>query len=163
MLLALAWRNVLRNRRRSVITAASIAIGVAAMTFLWGFVDGMNRQMIENTTRFFAGDMQIHLKGYHDDPTLDLTIPEAAPVLRAVRENPQVAAASVRLEGKALVSRGDKSRGVLIVGVTPDEETRVTVLSGAVVQGKPLAGAARGVLIGEKLADALKVTSAYGA
>lgn len=157
MLLALAWRNVLRNRRRSVITAASIAIGVAAMTFLWGFVDGMNRQMVENTTRFFAGDVQIHLKGYHDDPTLDLTMAEAAPVLRAVREQPQVAAASVRLEGRALASSGDKSRGVLIAGVTPDEEARVTVLSGAVVQGEPLAGAARGVLVGEKLAEALNV------
>ena len=157
MLLALAWKNVLRNRRRSAITAASIAIGVAAMTFLWGFIDGMNRQMIENTTRFFAGDVQIHLKGYHDDPTLDLTIAEAAPVLRAVREQPEVAAASVRLEGRALASRGDKSRGVVIAGVAPDEEARVTVLFGAVVQGEPLAGAAPGVLIGEKLAEALKV------
>ena len=157
MLLALAWRNVLRNRRRSVITVASIAIGLAAMTFLWGFIDGMNRQMVENTTRFFAGDMQIHLKGYHDDPTLDSTMTDTAPVLRAVREHPAIAAASVRLEGKALASSGDKSRGVRLVGVLPDEEARVTTLSGATVQGEPLAGAARGVLIGEKLADALKV------
>ena len=157
MLFALAWRNVLRNRRRSVITVASIAIGLAAMTFLWGFVDGMNRQMVENTTRFFAGDMQIHLKGYHDDPTLDSTMVEAAPVLRAVREDAAVAAASLRLEGKALASSGDKSRGVRLVGVMPDEEALVTTLSGAVVQGEPLAGAARGVLIGEKLAAALKV------
>ncbi len=157
MLLALAWRNVLRNRRRSVITAASIAIGLAAMIFLWGFVDGMNRQMVENTTRFFAGDIQVHLKGYHDGPTLDSTIEKADPVLRAARRNPAVAAASMRMEGSALVSSGDKSRGVHFVGVTPDEEARVTALSSAVVQGEPLSGAARGVLIGEKLAAALNV------
>jgi len=157
MLLALAWRNVLRNRRRSAITAASIAIGLAAMTFLWGFVDGMNRQMVENTTRFFAGDMQIHLQGYHDDPSLDLIMAEAAPVLRTVRAQPAVAAASVRLEGNALASSGDKSRGVRLVGVIPNKEASVTVLSGAVVQGEPLAGAAGAVLIGENLADALGV------
>ena len=157
MLLALAWRNVLRNRRRSVITAASVAIGVAAMTFLWGFIDGMNRQMVENTTRFFAGDVQVHLRGSHDDPSLDLTIAEAAPVLRAAREHPQVAAASVRLEGRALASRGDKSRGVVVAGVAPRDERRVTVLFDAIVDGGPLAEGAPGVLVGEKLADALKL------
>lgn len=159
MLLALAWRNVLRNRRRSAITISSIAIGLAAMTFLWAFIDGMNRQMVQNTTRYFAGDAQIHLKGYHDDPTLDLTMQDAAQVLRAVREHPEVAAVSVRMEGKALASRGDKSRGVLVSGVAPGDEARVTVLLDAIVDGKPLAEGVPGVLVGEKLAEALRVRS----
>jgi ABC-type lipoprotein release transport system permease subunit len=153
----LAWRNVLRNRRRSAITTASIAIGLAAMTFLWGFTDGMNRQMVENTTRYFAGDAQVHLRGYHDDPTLDLTMQDAARVLRAAREHPGVAAASLRLEGRALASRGDKSRGVTISGVAPQDEARVTVLFKSVIEGEPLGDAATGVLIGEKLAQALRV------
>lgn len=155
MLLALAWRNVLRNRRRSAITISSIAIGLAAMTFLWGFIDGINRQMVENTTRYFAGDAQIHQSGYHDDPTLDLTMGDAAQVLRSVRAHPEVAAASLRLEGKALASRGDKSRGVVITGVAPKEEGEVTVLFGAIAAGQTLAEGVPGVLIGEKLAEAL--------
>ncbi len=157
MLLALAWRNVLRNRRRSAITISSIAIGLAAMTFLWGFIDGMNRQMVQNSTRYFAGDAQVHLKGYHDDPTLDLTMQEVKQVLRVVREQPEVAAASVRMEGKALASRGDKSRGVLVSGVAPADEARVSVLFGAIVEGQPLAEGVPGVLVGEKLAEALRV------
>ena len=48
MIWTLAARNVMRNRRRSVITVLSIAVGLAALTFLWGFIDGMNRQMINN-------------------------------------------------------------------------------------------------------------------
>jgi putative ABC transport system permease protein len=155
MLLALAWRNVLRSGRRSAITIASIAIGLAAMTFLWTFIDGINRQMVENTTRYFAGDAQIHLKGYHDDPTVDLTIENAEQLLHAVRAHADVAAASLRLEGKALASRGDKSRGVMIAGVAPRDEARVTVLFDAVVDGGPLAEGAPGILIGEKLAEAL--------
>ena len=46
MIWTLAARNVMRNRRRSVITVLSIAVGLASLTFLWGFIDGMNRQMI---------------------------------------------------------------------------------------------------------------------
>ena len=157
MLPGLAWRNVLRNRRRSAITVISIAIGVAAMTFMWGFIDGMNRQMVDNTTRYFAGDAQIHLKGHHDDPTPDLSIQDATPALRATRAHPQVAAASVRLEGRALASRADKSRGVTIAGVAPREEASVTVLFDAVVEGRPLEGGAPAVLIGEKLAEAMRV------
>ena len=156
MLLSLAWRNLLRNRRRSAITISSVAIGLAAMTFLWAFVDGMNRQMVENTTRYFAGDAQIHLAGYHDDPTLDLTMQDGADVLRAVREHSGVAAASLRLEGRALASRGDKSRGVLISGVEPQDEARVTVLFQSLIEGGTL-GDEEGVLVGEKLAEALQV------
>jgi ABC-type lipoprotein release transport system permease subunit len=155
MLLRLAWRNVLRNRRRSAITVASITIGLAALTFLWAFIDGMNRQMIENSTRYLAGDIQVHLKGYHDDPTLDLVMPQAAPTLRAVRADAGVAAASPRLEGRALASRADKSRGILTVGVSPRDERAVTRLFSAVVSGRALSDDDAGVLIGEQLADAL--------
>ena len=152
----LAWRNVWRNRRRTIITVSAITIGVAALTFLWGFTDGMNREMVENTTRYFAGDAQVHLRGYHDDPTLDLALSDATPVIETVRSDPDVAAASVRIEGKALASRGDKSRGVMIVGVEPRTEVGVTDLFKAVVSGSPLdSSSASGVLIGEKLAASL--------
>jgi putative ABC transport system permease protein len=154
ILWTLAWRNVLRNRRRSLITVASIAVGLAALTFLWGFIDGMNRQMVENTTRYFAGDVQVHVKGYHEDPSLDRAIADAAPLIDAVRGDPAVAAASLRIEGKALASRGDKSRGVMVVGIDPNSEARVTDLFKAVVDGVPLDGRG-GVLIGEKLAESL--------
>ena len=84
------WRNVLRNRRRSAITVSSIAIGLAALTFLRGFIDGMNSQMIDNTTRYLAGDVQVHMKGYHADPNLDLAIAQAAPVVQTIARDPDV-------------------------------------------------------------------------
>ncbi|WP_246099552.1 ABC transporter permease [Methylibium rhizosphaerae] len=156
MLARLAWRNVQRNRRRSAITVASIAIGLAALTFVWAFIDGMNQQMIDNTTRYLAGDLQVHLEGYHDDPTLERTMADASEALRRVSGDPAVAAASLRLEGRALASRGDKSRGVMLVGIAPHEETQVTRLHHAVVDGTPLRDEAdSGVLIGEQLAESL--------
>ena len=156
MLVRLAWRNVMRNRRRSVITMLSIAIGLAALTFLWGALDGQNRAMIENTTRYLASDVQVHIRGYHDDPSLDLAIAEATPVAQTIARDPDVVASAVRLEGKALASRGDKARGVLMVGVSPQEEARVTSLFKAVVRGTPLRPTdSTGVLVGVKLAESL--------
>lgn len=158
MLATLALRNVRRNVRRSLITVLSITIGLAALTFLWAFLDGMNSEMVENTTRYFAGDAQVHLKGYHADPNLDLTISQADRVLDVVRRDQEVAAASVRLEGKALASHSDKSRGVLLVGVSAAEEARVTSLFGAVEAGTPLRPTdSTGALVGADLAAALDV------
>lgn len=155
MLAKLAWRNVLRNRRRSAITVLSIAVGLAALTFIWAFIDGQNQQMIRNSTRFLAGDVQVHAKGYHDDPTLDLTMAEAQPVLTSTRADPNVEAAALRLEGKALASHDDKSRGILLVGVDPGTEARVSALFSAVISGRALADDTPGALIGEQLAQAL--------
>jgi hypothetical protein len=124
MIWKLALRNVMRNRRRSGITVLSIAVGLAALTFLWGFIDGQNRQMVNNTTRYFAADAQVHLKGYHDDPSLDRAIEAGDRVLAAVRADPAVAAATVRLETTVLASRADRSRGIMAFGVDPAGEAR---------------------------------------
>jgi putative ABC transport system permease protein len=156
MLSRLAWRNVLRYRRRSVITILSIVVGLAAITFLWAALDGQNAAIIENSTRYFASDVQVHVKGYHDDPSLDLTIGKAAPVIQNIRQDKGVAAASVRLESGALASRGDKSRGVLVVGVSPDDEAQVTSFLSVIIAGVPLrATDSTGVVIGVKLAESL--------
>ena len=156
MLAKLAWRNVLRNRRRSIITILSISIGLATLTFLWGTLDGENRSMIENTTRYLASDAQVHVKGYHDDPSLDLAVGDASPVAQAIARDPDIAASSVRLEGKVLASRGDKARGVLMMGVSPAQEARVTSVLQSIVTGAPLRPTdSTGALIGVKLAESL--------
>ncbi|MEW6703609.1 MAG: ABC transporter permease [Pseudomonadota bacterium] len=156
LLWKLAARNVLRNRRRSLITVLAIAIGLAALTFLWGFTDGMNQQMVENSTRYFAGDAQVHRKGYHSDPSLDLAFEDGARMLQQVKADPAVRSATLRLESTALASREDKSRGVMVVGVDLGTEPQVSDLFKAIVAGSPLAGEQdAAVLIGDQLAAAL--------
>ena len=60
MLLSMAWRNVLRNLRRSAITVSAIALGLAAMLFLWGFKDGAHNGMMRNLQQVALGSIQIH-------------------------------------------------------------------------------------------------------
>lgn len=156
----LAWRNVFRNTRRSFLTVAAIAIGLTALSFLWSFIEGVNDQMVENSTRYLAGHIQIHRSGYHDNQTLDLIMDDAQPVRAAFAGNPHVVAVTERLEGMALVSIGDKSRGMMVIGVDPQQEIRVTTLHKTLISGSYFSSDnAKEVLLGDKAAATLKVTS----
>lgn len=55
----IAWRNILRHKKRSVITMTAVAIGVAAIVFLWSFVDGFSRQVAGGIKDMLTGDFQI--------------------------------------------------------------------------------------------------------
>lgn len=154
--LRLAARNVVRNARRSALTAAAIAVGMAALLFLWAFIDGVNDQMIENSTRLIAGHLQVHRSGYHDEQSLDLLLPAPSRAVDAVRATPGVEAVTTRLEGGALASVGEKSRGVVVLGIDPRSEREVTTLADTVSEGSFLVpGDEGGVVIGSRIAEAL--------
>lgn len=156
--LRLAWRNVFRNPRRSWITIAAIVAGLATLIFLWAFVDGVNSQMVENSTRYLSGDVQLHRAGYHDDQTLDLLLDGAERRDRELAALPEVAAVARRLEGSALMSSGDQSRGVMVVGIDVAHETQVTTIDRTLSKGRFLTPTdADAVVLGRLAASALKV------
>ena len=155
----LAFRNVLRNARRSTITILAIAVGITALLFMWSFIDGVNEQMIDNSTRYLSGHLQVHRSGYHDDQTLDLTLADgdsmAARVLQATGPATKV---TRRLEAFALASAGDKSRSVGVLGINPVSEQTVTTLASTVIQGRFLDPLDRdGVVVGSRIAEALGI------
>jgi putative ABC transport system permease protein len=154
--LRLAARNVLRNARRSAITVLAISVGMVALLFLWAFIDGVNGQMIDNSTRYLSGHLQVHLKGYHDDQSLDRMLGDAAQVVPRVAQVAPAAAVSRRLEGSALASLADKSRGVRVLGVDPQAEGRVTTLDRTIEEGRFLQPGDRdAVVVGSRIAEAL--------
>lgn len=154
--LRLAIRNVLRNARRSAITVLAIAVGMTALLFLWAFIDGVNEQMIDNSTRYLAGHLQVHRKGYHDEQSLDLLLADGAGVAARVGEAAGAAAVSRRLEASALASMGDKSRAVVVLGVEPAAEAKVTTLAETVAEGSFLRPSAPDeVVVGARVAEAL--------
>ncbi len=155
-LLRLAWRNVLRNVRRSLITIAAITVGLASLVFLWGLIDGMNEQMIENSTSYLTGHLKIHGKGYHDDKKLHRAISDDPAVRTEILKDSNIRALSARLEGKAMLSGTNKSRGVMVVGVDPENEVKITTIDRTVVEGRYLRPEDKnGILIGSKMAKIL--------
>lgn len=156
--LRLALRNVFRNQRRSWITIAAIVAGLSSLIFLWAFIDGVNEQMIENSTRYLSGHVQLHRTGYHEEQTLDLLLDDAGRRDRELEARPEVAAVTQRLEGSALMSAGDQSRGILVVGIDADHEVQVTTLNKTLRQGRFLnASDTNAVVLGDLTASALKV------
>ena len=156
--LKLATRGLVRNRRRSLITVAAVAIGLAGIVFLWGYIAGINRQMIANITSYLTGHVQVHQKGYHDDPTLDLAFDGPEGIAVRVSAQPGVVAVAPRIEGEALASGPEKTRGVLVVGVDPARESGITTLARAVKAGSYLdAAEPNGILLGDRVAEILRV------
>jgi len=155
-LLHLAARNVLRNARRSLITLASITLSLASLIFIWGFIDGINEQMIDNSTRYISGHIQVHQQGFHEDKALYKAMRDDPQLRARLGALPHVAAIAPRVEGKALMSGTDKSRGVIVVGVDPALEPGVTTIDRAVVAGRYLRpGDGDSILLGDKTAAAL--------
>lgn len=157
-LLRLAWRNVLRNVRRTLITVVAIAVGLASLVFLWGLIDGMNEQMIENSTSYLSGHIKVHGKGYHDDKQLHRAISDDSALRAQLLKDSNIKALSARVEGKALLNNGNKSRGVMVVGVDPENEAKVTTIHKTVTEGRYLRPDDKdGILIGDKMAQILGV------
>jgi len=158
LLVKLAWRNLLRNFRRTALTVALIAIGVAAMAIAWAVFDGGNNQSINMMTGTFTGHVQIHLKGYTDDPSLDRTFAASDVDIARLSGVPGVRAIAPRLQAPVMISTDDNSRGVLLVGVDPRQEQAVTSLHKKLTAGQWISNdQAGGVVIGHTLAKALKI------
>ena len=159
LFLAMAWRNVWRHRRRSVLTVAAISLGLAFNIFMRGLGDGFHEQMVDNSVQSHIGHIQIHRAGYHDDPAITKTLPDPAAVRQAIEALPNLRGFSFRVLGDGLASSAENSAGVGVVGVTPDEESRVTTVHRAVVEGEYLdPGQHKPALIGARLAKLLQLS-----
>ncbi len=138
LVLAIAWRNVARNWRRSVITAAAFAMGLTALLFLWGFNDGGHNGMTRNFQDAFVGSLQVHRDGYFRRPQLETHIEDAAPILAAL-QGAGVERWSRRLSSFVLAAGEETSSGVLLVGMEPEREPTVTGLAERVNEGRFIA------------------------
>ena len=157
LFLKMAWRNVWRNRRRSVLTVSAIALSLAFNILMRGIGDGFHEQMVDNSVRANIGHLQVHRKGYHEDPGLNRTLPDAERVDRAIRALPQSRGSALRVLGDGLASTSDNSAGIEIVGIDSAREATVTTIRNAVVEGAYLEGqGVRPLLVGDRLAVTLR-------
>lgn len=157
MALRLAWRNIWRNRRRSLIVMASIALGVAALAFTDALSRGFLRQMFDTQLGAHTGHLQVHAAGFHDNRVVTNFMRRPDSVLAAVRADPAVLRAAVRVIAAGMVSSASASSGVAIVGVDPADEAGITIIARSVREGTYLTGKEREIVISMRLAEALDV------
>lgn len=155
--LSLAWRNIWRNGRRTVITATALGLGVAAIVVVVSMTAGMFDRMIGVATRAMSGDAQIHATGYRE--TRDERLVLADPPLdaaRALTADGRPTAAAPRVFGTALVAIGDRSQGVRLIGVDPAAERQVTHWAERLADGRYLQDPGE-VMVGADLARKMEL------
>jgi ABC-type lipoprotein release transport system permease subunit len=159
-LLRMAWRNVWRNWRRTLIALLAIALGLTALIFMDGLIGGSRQAIYGNAVRLQGGNLQVHAPGYREKakrlPLLPLA--DANVVVQAALAQPQVIAASRRINTGGFSSSREATLPVLISGIEPEQEAPVGLLAQNIVQGRYLAADDEDlILIGQAMADRLKV------
>ena len=153
----IAWRNILRNKRRSFILTVSIMIGVIALVLTDAVSIGMMQQMLTNQIGVDAGYIQIHKKGYQTDPALKNSVADTAAISDALASLNSTCSISERLRTFGLVSSAYNSSGVSIVGIVPAMERRVTTVHEYIVKGTYLSGNPGEIILSTTTAEKLRV------
>jgi putative ABC transport system permease protein len=138
-MLKVAARNVFRQKRRTILTVLTMLGGFALASISIGFSDGSYNQVIEMFTRNQLGHIQIHAPEFLDRPSLYKNIADYQAVGAIVDLNPEVDFWAPRIKSGGLAAVGDKSTGVVILGVDPARETQATRFDKKVVEGRSLA------------------------
>lgn len=157
MFIQLAWRNLWRNPRRTLVILMAVTIGVWSMILSSAFMRGITEQMVRNGVATLTGHIQIHQWGYRDDPTVEKSIKDPA-IIRVVEAHLPPGSLFVdRVRVYAVASNARHAEGVTLVGIDPEAERRISFIASSVTLGKYLhADEIDSVLVGKALMDRLE-------
>lgn len=159
MIAALAWRNLWRQPRRTLLSSLAIAFTTVFLIFMPSWQYGSYVAMIENTLRLYDGYAEIQQPGYRDDPEIRKSIAEPAPLVKQLKQLPGIKTVSARAVSYALLTSDERSFGVQIVGVQPDTEPDISTIPHNIRQGRFLQNEDSGqIVLGESLAKNLRAT-----
>ena len=156
VIVMLAWRNLWRNHRRTIVMLAAISVGVWAMIFMTALTRGMVSDMVHDGLRTLPGHVQAHHPLYRDDPSVGNLLPMTDSEIHAAFANAEFVGWAARVRVPAIISSERESRGVTLLGVDPQQEASIAAIGRYVVAGRNLESADdNGVIIGRKLAEKL--------
>lgn len=158
ILIKLAWKNLLRHKRRSIIAATAMGIGLAALIFVDALWLGMEQNMVKTATASFLGDGQIHREGFSDEQAVELTINQLDAVVTNLRREGVVAHFTLRTFAFGMITSPATVAAVNLVGVEPSTERYLSQIDDAIIEGAYFEGSnPRDIVIGEELVKRLEV------
>ena len=155
----LAWRNIWRNKRRTLITTASIFFGVVLSAFMSSMQEGTYGQYIKTIVNFYTGYIQIHKIGFWDDKVINNTLEYNAAFEAKIKQASDITLTTTRLETFALGSSEEITKVVMVMGIDPLKENIITRLSAKISSGSYLDEHDKGVVIGSALAKYMKLNA----
>ena len=157
LLTVLAWRNLWRHPRRTIIMLATITLGVWMMLLTAAIMRGMVEQQITDTIANLTGHVQIHNPKYRDDPAIENSMSVKKSAIDSLLEDPEVKQLSMRIRLPAVVASERETAGVTLVGIDPQREEGLSFIANAVYDGRYLKDSGdKGIIIGKHLAERLE-------
>ena len=158
MFLKLAWRNIWRNKRRTLITISSVMFAVVFALSLESLERGGHNLMVDNMTRFHTGYIQIQDTRFEDEPSLDNTITyDSSLVQRVASVSGDIEFTVPRLETFMLAAGDEQTRGAMVLGIEPDAEDKMNDLRSRITEGRFFTPGSGSVVLGEGLASRLEL------
>ncbi len=158
MMFGLAWRNIWRNPKQSLVLILAISIGVFCALFIVSFYYGMINQRIQSVISTEISHIQIHSKDYslEDDQTTPLNSSDS--LLRIIKNMEHVKASCGRINVSGMIQATAGSSGLIVHGIDPEEEAKVTDIASTLTQGKFLPESpVIPIFLSERLMSKLKV------
>ncbi len=158
--LRLAWRNLWRHRRRTVIVVVAMALGLSMMMMYDGLIAGFDQAIYGGAIKVLGGNIQVHAAGYRIKAASSSLMPLAndTAVVEAALAQPQVLAATRRINTGGLATSREGAFSVSIIGIEPEKEQEVNLAAQHVIAGRYLtADDLDMIFIGKGLADAMAV------
>jgi len=158
MILRLAWRSLWRNKRRTVITVCSIALGLTFAIFFIALAEGAYEQMIEQMVRIQSGHITLEHPEYRQAPSVDLWITVPPQLRSEVEKWPDVEETKLVILGQGIVKSGAGNMAAAIMGVEPSVEKASSPVARNLITGKYLEASDKSqVVVGSEMAERLKL------
>ncbi|WP_276363785.1 FtsX-like permease family protein [Daejeonella sp. H1SJ63] len=156
-LIRMAWKNIWRNRNRTMITMASIYFAVILSVLADSLQDGVFDNLIKNMVSYYTGYVQVHKTGYWDEQVLDNSFESSIRTEAKIISLNETGGLTGRLESFVLASSNDQTKGSLLVGIDPENESKVTNLKTKLHEGDFIKADDQSVLLSEGLAERLNL------
>ena len=154
----MAWRNIWRNPRRSILTMCAIAFASLLLIFMLSFQFGSYDTMINSAVKIHTGHLQIQAKGYREKRSMHLVVPDPGAIGRVLEKTPGIDAYTYRGNAFSLVSSKERTYGIGVIGIDPVREAGLSTIKKVTRQGEYLAQEdTNQALVGELLAKNLRI------
>ena len=154
----MAWRNIWRNTRRTILTICAIAFASLLLVFMLSFQFGSYETMINTSVKIQTGHLQIQAQEFQEKKNIRQVVPEPEKIAAILKTIPSIAAFTFRGQAFALISSNERTYGVAVTGIDPDREADVSRLKSLIREGDFLtAEDTDQALIGRLLAQNLRV------
>ena len=154
----LAWRNIWRNKRRTLITAGSLFFTIILAILMRSMQNGQYELMIENAVGSYSGFIQVQQKDYWNDKSIDNLFEYQQNTIDKLQKSDNIKCIVPRLETFAYASNGLKGKGIVFQSIDPEMENRMNKIYSKVVKGIYLDRNDSGIMVSSGLASWLNLT-----